>query len=322
MTIKKADNQWLLDIRPEGRDGPRLRKKFDTKAEAQRYELHIKSLATQGKAWNPNGDTRRLKDLIEVWYNNRGINLRDGTRRKRAADAMALVMGNPKAAKLSPNAFIEYRNAKLQEGCKPKTLNNHLTYLKAIYNELISTKVINYQNPLEGVKPIKIAETELAYLTTEQIKELLSTIKHSDALLISKICLSTGCRWGEAQSLQKRHIRNGQIQFTDTKSGKNRYIPISQDLEKEILKRTEDKLFGFSLSAFNRALEKTSIELPKGQASHVLRHTFASHFMMNGGNILTLQKILGHSTITMTMRYAHLAPDHLQDAVKLNPLIQ
>ncbi len=42
--------------------------------------------------------------------------------------------------------------------------------------------------------------------------------------------------------------------------------------------------------------------------------------MMNGGNILVLQKILGHSTIAMTMRYAHFAPDHLEDAVRLNPL--
>lgn len=41
---------------------------------------------------------------------------------------------------------------------------------------------------------------------------------------------------------------------------------------------------------------------------------------MNGGNILTLQKILGHSTVLMTMRYAHLAPDHLQEAVALNPM--
>nr|WP_231473619.1 tyrosine-type recombinase/integrase [Shewanella sp. 38A_GOM-205m] len=61
--------------------------------------------------------------------------------------------------------------------------------------------------------------------------------------------------------------------------------------------------------------------MPKGQASHVLRHTFASHFVMNGGNILTLQRILGHSSIQMTMRYAHLAPEHLIEATKLNPLV-
>lgn len=79
-------------------------------------------------------------------------------------------------------------------------------------------------------------------------------------------------------------------------------------------------LFTESLSAFRRALARTSIQLPKGQAVHALRYTFASHFVMNGGNILTLQKILGHSTVVMTMRYAHLSPDHLQDAIKLNPL--
>jgi site-specific recombinase XerD len=40
-------------------------------------------------------------------------------------------------------------------------------------------------------------------------------------------------------------------------------------------------------------------------------HTFASHFMMRGGNILTLQKLLGHATLEMTLIYAHLSPDHL-----------
>jgi len=42
--------------------------------------------------------------------------------------------------------------------------------------------------------------------------------------------------------------------------------------------------------------------------------------MMRGGNILALQKILGHHSLTMTMRYAHLSPDHLEEAKKLNPL--
>ncbi|MGM8060855.1 tyrosine-type recombinase/integrase [Vogesella indigofera] len=47
---------------------------------------------------------------------------------------------------------------------------------------------------------------------------------------------------------------------------------------------------------------------------------FASHFMMNGGNILVLQRALGHQSLTMTMRYAHLSPDHLMETRELNPL--
>ena len=49
---------------------------------------------------------------------------------------------------------------------------------------------------------------------------------------------------------------------------------------------------------------------------HDLRHTFASHFMMSGGNILTLQKLLGHSSVSVTQRYAHLAPDFMRSELE------
>lgn len=98
-------------------------------------------------------------------------------------------------------------------------------------------------------------------------------------------------------------------------------MPITADLEAKI--RQHWKQHGqpnAAITSLRRALAKTTIQLPKGQAAHSLRHTFASHFIQNGGNILTLQKILGHSSLAMTMRYPHLAPDHLQDAVRLGPL--
>lgn len=84
--------------------------------------------------------------------------------------------------------------------------------------------------------------------------------------------------------------------------------------------RTSKPLFTKCYSAFRGAIKRAGIDLPDGQLSHVLRHTFASHFMMRGGNILVLQRILGHTDIKVTMRYAHFAPDHLSEAVSLNPL--
>lgn len=81
-----------------------------------------------------------------------------------------------------------------------------------------------------------------------------------------------------------------------------------------------NRVFGPAWAAFREGIERAEIALPEGQMTHSLRHTFASHFMMSGGNILTLQRILGHQSLTMTMRYAHLAPDHLQEAKRLNPL--
>jgi len=125
-------------------------------------------------------------------------------------------------------------------------------------------------------------------------------------------------------------VRGGQIHYTGTKSGKNRSVPISDDLIALLNAHLKSKYgeqsalaeryFASCYEAFRRAVENSELQLPKGQLTHVLRHTFASHFVMNGGNILVLQKILGHSSLTMTMRYAHLAPDHLQEAKAFNPL--
>ncbi|MFL1467788.1 tyrosine-type recombinase/integrase [Marinobacter sp. HN1S83] len=53
---------------------------------------------------------------------------------------------------------------------------------------------------------------------------------------------------------------------------------------------------------------------------YVCRHTFASHFIVKGEDILTLQKILGHSDIKLTMRYSHLSPQFMQKVVEIDPL--
>lgn len=79
-------------------------------------------------------------------------------------------------------------------------------------------------------------------------------------------------------------------------------------------------LFKPCYSAFRKAMQRAGIETPAGQLTHLLRHTFASHFMMNGGNILVLQRILGHTDIKVTMRHAHFSSEHLEDAAKFNPL--
>ncbi|MCV6621161.1 MAG: tyrosine-type recombinase/integrase [Cellvibrionaceae bacterium] len=62
---------------------------------------------------------------------------------------------------------------------------------------------------------------------------------------------------------------------------------------------------------------RTRIETPKVQMTHILRHIFAGIFFMSGGNILTLQRVLGHSDLKVTMRYAHLAPDYMMQVVDL-----
>jgi len=219
----------------------------------------------------------------------------------------------------------------MSDGISATNMNREKNYLQAMFNELKRLEIWKGENPLEKVRALKVAERELSYLTLEQIDLLISELKKADnehVLLISQICLATGARWSEAENLRITQVRNGVIQFSTTKSKKNRAVPIDPQLEADIHQHYKKKsgtigdnrLFSTAYSAFRYALERTNIELPDGQTTHVMRHTFASHFMIGGGNILTLQRILGHSSLTMTMRYAHLAPDHLIEARALNPL--
>jgi integrase len=163
----------------------------------------------------------------------------------------------------------------------------------------------------------------MGYLSNEQIKLLLAHLDQtpSDVGLVARVCLATGARWAEAINLRPEWVRDGRIYFVRTKSAKNRTVPISAELAQMLENRLPwISTYRKAYKEFHQGVIATGIELPKGQLTHVLRHSFASHYMMNGGDILTLQQVLGHSSLMMTMRYAHFSPGHLAEVVSLNPL--
>ena len=330
MAITKTTSGWLVDIQPGGRGSKRYRKTLPTKAEALTYEAWLKTKVSQTPEWRPpKRDGRRLFDLVEIWYKNHGINLRAGENTYQHLKNLCAALGNPIAEQFKPEMFADYRAKRLAAGISPNNLNREQSYMRAVFNELTRLGYWNGENPLSKVRQMKVPERELSFLTIEQIRRLLDSL-NGDALLIAQICLSTGARWSEAEDLRVSQVRNGQIHFTGTKSGKNRSVPVDDALIAAMHKHLEnrygndkataERFFKYGYSAFREGVEKAGQHLPRGQLTHVLRHTFASHFIMNGGNILVLQKILGHSSLTMTMRYAHLAPEHFQEVKVLNPL--
>ena len=330
MALSKTTAGWLVDIQPGGRSGRRYRKTLPTKAEALAYEAWLKTKIAQSPEWQPaKRDARRLLDLVNTWHEHHGIGLRAGADTLKRLQQLCLAMGNPVADQFKPEMFAAYRAKRLTEGITASNLNREHSYLRAVFNELERLGHWKGGNPLAKVRQIKVAERELSFLSIEQIRRLLDALS-GDALLIAKVCLATGARWSEAEGLRMSQVRGGQIHFTGTKSGKNRSVPVDDALIEELNAHLEkrygedralaERFFMFGYGAFREAVEKSGLTLPRGQLTHVLRHTFASHFVMNGGNILVLQRILGHSSLTMTMRYAHLAPDHLQEAKALNPL--
>ncbi|WP_433647139.1 phage integrase [Kosakonia pseudosacchari] len=328
---KNPAGGWICELYPNGAKGKRIRRKFATKGEALAYEQY-----TVQNPWNEEQEDRRtLKELIDSWYRAHGITLKDGLKRQLAMHHAFGCMGEPLARDFDAQMFSRYREKRLKgdyarsnrvKEVSPRTLNLELAYFRAVFNELTRLGEWKSENPLKNMRPFRTEEMEMAWLTQDQIALLLAECKrhdNQDLETVVKICLVTGARWSEAEGLKKSQLSKYKITFTKTKGKKNRTVPISQELHDAIAKDKKDvkgTLFSDCYGAFRSALERTGIELPAGQLTHVLRHTFASHFMMNGGNILVLQRVLGHTDIKMTMRYAHFAPSHLEDAVKLNPL--
>lgn len=324
MSITKLpDGRWFVDVEPI--KGKRFRKRFKTKTEAQRFEATVRQKSIENPDWSPKPkDRRRLSELVDRWAVLHGHALSDGENRKRLLIQLAKDLGDPVASLLTGHMYAEYRAQQIAKGANGKTLNNRLGYLRAVFNELFQLGDIDFPNPLQRVKPLKLQERELTWLTEDQILTLFDAIrkrcKTPHVEMVARVCLATGARWGEAEGLTPTRIRGGCVTFVNTKSKRTRSVPIDSDLESALKAHfIEHGMFSNCRNSFDQTI-KGCIALPPGQASHVLRHTFASHFMMNGGNILTLQKILGHTSLAMTMRYAHLSPDHLQDAIKLGPL--
>ncbi len=317
---RKTQQGWKVDLRPNGRDGPRFRKTFPTQGEALAYEKYILANNHNPEPWQSNkSDKRRLSILAKAWFDLHGHQLKSGNKRMVELNHVIELMGDPVADKFTAKDYTAFRAERLKD-VSPNTVNHELAYLRALFNELRRLGDWPKPNPLADVRRVKMDDYELAFLELDQARELLAVLDESPtshARISARLALATGGRWGEVSTVKLRQIAKGRITYAKTKNGKSRTIPIAPELEK--LVREHAPLVD-GLNTFKRAIVKLGWDLPKGQSTHILRHTFASHFMMNGGNILTLQRILGHGNITMTMRYAHLSPDHLSEALDFNPL--
>lgn len=322
--IKKQGDKWLVDIQPGGRGHKRYRKIFDTKAEARRYELLLQSRVAENPAYSvPKKDLRKLSEFVDIWYQSTGQLLNSGNDSYQRMIKAAAKMGNPVMATFKPVFFIEYRAQRITDGVKPATLNRELQTFKAVFSDLIRSLQYEGKNPFSTVRHIKLSQPKTVFLSVYEIKKLFFYLEksESDAYLIALVCLSTGARWSEAKLLVLSDLSNGMVHFHNTKSKRSRSVPVDDDLYTRLVDRLTKGAFNDAYSTFTRRLYESGINLPEGQRTHVLRHTFASHYMMNGGNILALQKILGHSSLNMTMKYAHLAPDYLREILTINPAL-
>lgn len=235
---------------------------------------------------------------------------------------------------------IERYKAKLtQKNLTNKTIKNRLTVL----NKCICTAYewLNLPGAPPKIKWPRCASFRTDYLSADECKVLLS---HADGMMHEMIltALRTGMRQGELKGLQwssidwqnrslaVRHSRDDYIkELLPPKSNRERHIPLDIDVHAMLHQRKTPTGYVFVRrdgQPYNKDIMNDTIrrlckkaEL-KGIGWHTLRHTFASHLAMRGVPMPAIKELMGHASITTTMRYAHVAPSTLRTAIDmLNP---
>jgi len=230
---------------------------------------------------------------------------------------------------ITPLLLEKYKQSRVEKIAN-QTINYEVRILKTAFNFAIKMGYLR-ENPAKKVSKIKIIKQKLPHFLTEMEINKLKKVCSPDLKDIILFLLNTGIRLGELihltwkdVDLEKKAIRITAKDGWVPKPKQEREIPLNRtafeilsrknnNREGYVFKTNTDNIVNHIYTRFKRACKRAGIE---NANLHTLRHSFASHLIMNGVDIYTVSKLLGHSSITMTEKYAHLAKGHLRQAVE------
>ncbi len=213
----------------------------------------------------------------------------------------------------------------------PATANRYMAALSHALTIAVKEWGWLDDNPMRKVRKLKEPRGRLRFLTEDERPRLLEACKaHSPALYsIVVLALSTGARQGEILNLNWRDIdlARGMIVLEETKNNERRAIPLqghALELIKEMskVKRIDTGLLFPSRKDPSKPLNVHSIWRTTVKKAgiedfrfHDLRHSCASYLAMNGASLAEIADVLGHKTLQMVKRYAHLSEQHTAGVV-------
>lgn len=240
--------------------------------------------------------------------------------------------GDMRLVDLRPHHIHDYVHKRLRLGLKASSINHELALIRSAINYVRTHWDIQLEkNPISRHR-LKTSPLRLRYLTPSEARALVQSA-NSDALRsFLTLALHTGCRKSELMTLQWSDIDINRrvlvLKAENTKGNKARSIPLNQNALDAInvLSKSNKvgsewvfchrsgkrrRSFGWS---FEKACNSAGIE---DFHIHDLRHTFASWLVSNGVDLIKVRDLLGHTSIKMTERYAHLMPSRLLSAVEV-----
>jgi len=229
--------------------------------------------------------------------------------------------------------------AQRPKGRSPRTCEYVLVVTQQLFNQASSLGILNGKNPVSLVKKPKVANERKRFLTHAEAEELLDVMKgHSEQMHdICLLSLRAGLRAGEIFNLCWADVdfNRENLLIRDTKGGRDRAAYLTPDLLAMLKSQPRtggtgaEQIFkdknGNKLKEVSRTFDRVvarlgwndGLEDRRHKACfHSLRHSFASQLVEGGTNLHVVRELLGHSTLRMTERYAHVSPGLARRAVQ------
>lgn len=342
-------NKWRAEPRFNKK---RLKtRSFSTKSHALKYEREMIQKEEELLAKGSTAKDYQYKELFEIWYSDAITRKASSSLVKDLQmnrDFVSPVLGCLRVSEINTFNFSKITQIMRSIKLSNSSINKVIQHYKAVFNYAFEHDLI-VKNPSKAIKQIRLPEEKMNFLEKHELKILLCSLSKKYPTEDSKrwiyifcLCLfSTGCRLGEARALRWENISFDRDSIliccawsnTDKslkhypKGRRWRTIPLNRELKKELLelrcKNNSEWVFpnaegtrpiddsNFRTRYWTKGFKDCDI---KRITIHEARHTFASIFMMNGGNIYDLNKILDHRDMKTTERYIHFSPTHLLEA--------
>lgn len=319
----KDSRIWWIDYRI---DGHRRREKIGDKKLAETVLAKRKVEIAEGRYLDkreiPRTTFREMARLYMEWSR---ANKRSWTRDRTSLTVLLEEFGSVRLASITTEAVERYQSKRLKVR-KPATVNREIACLKHLFTKALAWDRTTV-NPAKPVRLLPERNTKLRYLSREEHETLIAECSdHIRPMVV--LALHTGMRRGEILGLRwdEVDLENDLLLLANTKSGQRREIPLNITA-REVLARQPQHIRspwvfckpdgtrrGSVQDAFRNACNRAGLN---DVVFHTLRHTFASRLAMSGVSLITLKELLGHSTLSMVMRYAHLSPEHSRAAVAM-----